>query len=123
MFDDLPLFQAPAKLRRGTGGSAYQDKLEAAWEAAKAEQPELMERMAELAREARRRGFERWSADALFHVLRWETGLSTGGELGLKVNNNHTALASRDLMAAYPDLHGFFETRERKARGSHGQIH
>jgi hypothetical protein len=123
MLDDLPLFQVPAGLHRGTGNSPYQDKLEADWEAAKAEQPDLMERMAELAREARRRGFERWSADALFHVMRWETGLSTGGELGLKVNNNHTALASRDLMALYPDLSGFFETRERKPRGNHGQLH
>ncbi len=123
MFDDLPLFQPPVNPVGETCNSTQQDKLEAAWQSVKDEQPHLLPRMAELAREARRRGFERWSADALFHVLRWETGLSTGGELGLKVNNNHTALASRDLMAQYPDLDGFFQIRERKPHGNYGQLH
>ncbi len=99
-----------------------QDKLAMAWEAVKAEQPDLLARMAELAREARRRGCQQWSVDALFHVMRFQTGWSTGDELGLKVNNNFTSLASRDLMAAYPDLDGFFKTRERKPRGAFGQL-
>ena len=42
---------------------------------------------------------------------------------GLKVNNNYSSLAARDLMAEHPELEGFFELRARKPRGTHGQIH
>lgn len=107
---DLPLFQQS------------QDKLEVAWKRVKTEKPWLLDQLASLAIEAKRRGLKHWSADALFHVLRWETGASIG-DLGLKANNNHTALVARDLMAEYPELNGFFRTRVRKARGNWGQVH
>ena len=57
----------------------------------------------------------------MFHVLRWETAATTG-DLALKINNNYSALAARDLMAQHPDLDGFFELRVRKAHGNHGQL-
>ena len=59
--------------------------------------------------------------DGLFHILRWETRTSTG-DLGLKINNNYTAFAARDLMDQYPDLRGFFKLREQKRRGNFGQM-
>jgi hypothetical protein len=98
------------------------DKLQAAWEEAKAEQPWLLPALADLAKEAIRRGHSRWSADALFHVLRWETSTTTGDQAP-RVNNNFSALAARDLMASYPELDGLFELRIRKPRGSWGQVH
>ena len=60
--------------------------------------------------------------DGLFHILRWETRASTE-DLGLKINNNYSSLAARDLMFNYPELDGFFEIRVRKARGNAGQVH
>lgn len=112
---DLPLFAQP---------STSDDKLLRQWRECRRANPWLMPKLAEMAIEAKRCGFGRWSADALFHVLRWETRHSTGIDgLGLKVNNNYTALAARDLMREYPELDGFFKTRERKARGNFGQMH
>ena len=85
-----------------------------AWEAIKCKHPTLLSDLAAIAIKAKQRGFHRWSADALFHVLRWETGISTD-DFGLKVNNNYTALASRDLMTQYPELDGMFAIRQRKS--------
>lgn len=61
--------------------------------------------------------------DALFHVLRWQRATTIRNHNGLKLNNNHTALAARELMEIYPQLDGFFEVRIRKPRGNWGQIH
>ena len=92
--DDLPLF-AP-----------YADKLQTGWLLCKEKHPQLLRKCYELCVTAKRRGIERWSADAMFHVLRWETAATTG-DLALKINNNYSALAARDLMAMHPELAGF----------------
>jgi hypothetical protein len=97
------------------------DKLEAAWRQVRRENPLLMPALVDLCRQAQRRGFTQWSADALFHVLRWETGLTTG-DCGLKINNNYTALAARDLMAEYPEFQGLFQLRVRRPVGVPGQL-
>ena len=110
---DLPLFQASPRPR---------DKLAAQWAECRLKNPWLVPKLAEMALEMKRAGHSSWSADALFHVLRWETRYSTADH-ALKVNNNYTALAARDLMREYPELEGFFQTRERKPRNSFGQIH
>jgi hypothetical protein len=102
--------------------STDEDKLSRAWAECKRANPWLLPKLAEMAREMKRCGHSHYGIKSLFEALRWETRYSTG-DLGLKVNNNHTALAARDLMALYPDLDGFFETRERKAHGNWGQIH
>ena len=59
----------------------------------------------------------------MFHVLCFETGVTTDDHTSLKINNNYTALAARDLMEENPELKGFFQTRTRKPRGNFGQIH
>lgn len=89
-----------------------EDKLEKAWRMCRKNNPELMPALVFLCRKAKKKGFTRWSADALFHVLRWETKLTTG-DMGLKVNNNYTALAARDIMNENPSLEGFFKLRVR----------
>jgi hypothetical protein len=48
-------------------------------------------------------------------VLRWETGITTD-DFGLKVNNNDTAVASRDLMTQYPESDAMFAIRQRNWR-------
>ena len=100
----------------------HADKLQAGWLLCKEKNPFLLRQCYQLCLTAQRRGITRWSADAMFHVLRWETAASMGDN-GLKVNNNYSSLAARDLMAERPELQGFFELRARKARGNHGQIH
>jgi len=97
-------------------------KLYLQWQQCKARNPGLLLQLAGLARELKLSGHSRYSMDGLFHILRWETRATTG-DLGLKINNNHTAFAARDLMDQFPDLEGFFKTREQKARGNYGQLH
>ena len=98
------------------------DKLQEGWLECKRQHPWLMKRCYELCITAKRRGITRWSADAMFHVLRWETAVTTGDH-DLKINNNYSSLAARDLMFDYPELRGYFQTRVRKARGNAGQVH
>lgn len=102
---------------------APKDKLQLSWEKAKREDPFLIRDLAKLALDLRGQGHKRWSIDALFHVLRWQRATTIRNHNGLKLNNNHTALAARELMEIYPQLDGFFEVRIRKPRGNWGQIH
>lgn len=97
-------------------------KLELQWQACKKRHPSLMPQLASLAKELKRAGHKRYSMDGLFHILRWETRATTG-DLGLKINNNYTAFAARDLMEKHPELQGFFQTRKQKPRETFGQIH
>ena len=97
------------------------DKLEIQWLAVREQNPKLVPGLASLALRLKGSGIERWSMDALFHVLRFSTAIETGDH-NLKMNNNYTALAARDLMREYPELDGFFQLRERKPRGNFGQI-
>ena len=99
-----------------------ESKLKAAWTECKRKNPRLLPHLARIALELKHRGHSRYSMDGLFHIARWETGLSTG-DLNLKMNNNHCAFAARDLMEQYPQLEGFFQTREQRPRNAINQIH
>lgn len=110
---DLPLFASHAQ---------PQHKLAASWEECKRKHPSLLHQLYGLCLRAKRKGYEHWSMDAAFHVLRFETAISTDDE-GLKVNNNYSAFAARDLMRIYPDLEGFFQLRKQYPRSSKGQIY
>ena len=97
-------------------------KLLAGWAEVKRKNPRLLPHLARLALELKHSGHNRYSMDGLFHILRWETRATTG-DLGLKVNNNYTAFAARELMDQYPQLDGFFAIREQRPRNSFSQIH
>ena len=116
-FNDLPLFAESAEVLP----RPCMDKLQRGWLLCKQEHPELLDACYKLCLRAMSKGIQRWSADAVFHVLRWETALTTG-DLGLKINNNYSSLMARDLLELYPGLEGFFETRIRKARGTQSQL-
>jgi hypothetical protein len=57
-------------------------------------------------------GFRHYSADAIFHRIRWQTdqpdvdGLST-----FKMNDHYTAFYAREFMKQYPEHDGFFRLR------------
>ena len=110
---ELPLFQQV---------TAYQSKLLRQWNACKMQNPWLLPKLAEMSLELKRLGHVRYSMKGIFEALRWETRHSTN-DFGLKINNNYTAFAARDLMQLYPELDGFFALREQKPHGNFGQIH
>lgn len=97
-------------------------KLQKQWEKCKEKNPSLLPELARLALELKGYGHKRYSIDGLFHILRWETRAETGDH-GLKMNNNYTAFAARELMEQYPELEGFFQLREQRPRGNWGQVH
>lgn len=99
-------------------------KLEERWRLIRETNEPLWEAVVALAYEAKdRRRFPYWSMDALFHVLRWQNPGVTTGDHGLRLNNNYTAYAVRDLIAEHPEFEGFFRLRQQKPRGNFGQIH
>jgi len=110
---ELPLFQQL---------SMQESKLLRQWMTCKTQNPWLLPKLAEMALELKRLGHARYSMKGIFEALRWETRYTTD-DLGLKINNNYTAFAARDLMQLYPELNGFFALREQKPHGNFGQIH
>jgi hypothetical protein len=54
----------------------------------------------------------RYSAKAIFHRLRWETMVSGDGEY--KIDDGWISHYARKFISEYPELEGFFETRNRK---------
>lgn len=77
--------------------------------------PHVARRLAQMALEEKRRGWQRGSIDMLCHALRRDYRLQTAGD-DFKINNSFTALYARLLMDEYPQLDGFFETRKRRAK-------
>jgi hypothetical protein len=72
--------------------------------------PTVLAEIARLARQAKDRGWRRWSVKGAFEVLRYN--LPPGHPLiGVRFNNDLTSRYARAVMAEYPDLEGFFETR------------
>jgi hypothetical protein len=67
----------------------------------------------DLARMLRARGFDRHSADAILHRIRW-LGNVERGDREFKCNNNWTAILARWAMEFDPSLRGLFDLRERR---------
>lgn len=66
--------------------------------------------------ELRRRGWPSYGIQAIAEVVRFDHALRVGPDVaGYRVNNSHLSRLSRDLMAHYPELDGFFEVRELRA--------
>jgi hypothetical protein len=60
------------------------------------------------------RGFAHYSADAVFHRVRWETAVTTDDGNGFKVNNDLSPRYARMFHQAHPAYAGFFRTRVSK---------
>lgn len=67
----------------------------------------------ERAKAMKRIGKKRYGADGIIAVVRFETELREKPEYEFKINNNYTADLARLAMFAYPELQGFFRTKER----------
>ena len=58
------------------------------------------------------KGFKHFGANALFEVLRWQTGVS--GNDKFKINSNYIAYYARAFESKYPEHKGFFRLRKSK---------
>ncbi len=65
-----------------------------------------------LALEVAERGFNRYSAYAVIHRVRWHHHIDRGNR-EFKVNDHVVPVLSRWFLSRHPKLPGFFETRER----------
>jgi len=73
----------------------------------------------ELALEVWKRGYKRYSSDAILHRIRWHFHIEKG-QREFKCNDHWTAPLARWFMDKHSELDGFFETRERV--GSAGDV-
>ena len=64
-------------------------------------------------------GFERYSADAVMHRVRWETaaGRQADGSAPYKINDHHVTFYGRRFMVVYPEHDGFFQLRAQRTAG------
>lgn len=77
------------------------------------ENPHIWLKFVEIAKEAKKKGFKRYSANGIFEILRWQTKES--GNDRFKINNNYRADYARKMEETFVEFKGFFETRQLKA--------
>lgn len=75
---------------------------------------EVRQHFERLSLEVARRGYSRYSSDAILHRIRWHYHIEKG-DAEFKCNNNWTASLARWFMNIHPELGSFFETRIRKS--------
>jgi hypothetical protein len=82
-----------------------------------AEHPEVWEMFCKLTRSRIRRGFQNYSARAIFHAIRWEKErpFYLEGE-EFKLNDHHSPFYARWFMRASPEHAGFFRLRKQTSR-------
>jgi hypothetical protein len=78
--------------------------------------PDVCELFDKLALRVAGDGWQRYSADALLHRIRWEMTIERGNR-AFRCNNNWTSLLARWWLARHPEFVGFFETRDRADDG------
>lgn len=88
------------------------DRIELAARAFVEENPRVWALFVRFTFELIRAGREHYSADAVFHRIRWHTAIETNDD-EFKVNNNHVACFARWFDATYPEHVGFFRMRGR----------
>lgn len=86
--------------------------------------PEVWDLFVRFTFELIHRGFEHYSARAVFHRIRWETAEARGVDSNeFKIGNNHSPFYARRFMRMYPEygpseddegnrIQGFFRIRE-----------
>jgi hypothetical protein len=76
--------------------------------------PDVCLQFEKLALELRGLGFDRYSADAILHRVRWHFNVERG-DRGFKVNNDYAAPLARWFLKRHPGAKGFFELRTARA--------
>lgn len=73
--------------------------------------PGLLDEFIAIARRLRDEGYPRYSADGIFHALRWNAIVERRNSERWRVNNDFSSRMSRLAMDQAKDLQGFFQTR------------
>jgi hypothetical protein len=79
-----------------------------------AENPKIWDMFCLFSQQLIHAGWDRYSADAILHRVRWETAVR-GVNDQFKINNNYSAFYARKFREHYPEYEEFFETRKSKA--------
>lgn len=74
------------------------------------ENPQVWNAFVKYAREAKAKGFKHYSANGIFEIMRWHSGVSGKGEF--KISNNFRPDYARKMMSLYPEFEGFFRIKE-----------
>ena len=74
--------------------------------------PEVWELFVRFTFEKINRGFNNYSAKAVFERIRWENDAGADGLAHFKIGNNYPAFYARAFMKMYPEHDGFFRTRK-----------
>lgn len=78
------------------------------------ENPEIYDKFIYYARLTKAKGFKNYSANGIFELIRWHTGIK--GNDCFKINNIYRPDYARKAMADFPnEFKGFFRIRETKA--------
>ena len=86
------------------------NKLEQRFGAFHTENPNVYSLFKRFTFEVIRRGHQHYSADAVIHRIRWETGVVTQGD-DFKINNNWVSAYVRLFERDHPQHAGFFRKR------------
>jgi len=73
--------------------------------------PHVLREIARVCLKVQRAGRRRWSVNAAFEVVRYNADVTTDHRV-YKLNNNHRAFYARWIMRDFPELAGFFATRD-----------
>ena len=73
--------------------------------------PEVWDLFVRFTFEMINRGFNNYSANAIFERIRWEKDSGGDGKTQFKLNNNYRAFYARRFMNIMPEHLGFFRTR------------
>ena len=80
--------------------------------------PEVWDAFCRLTHRVINRGFQNYSARAIFQQIRWETDMGELGSDNFKINDHHSPFYARAFMRRYPQYAGFFRLREQRSRGT-----
>ncbi len=73
--------------------------------------PQIWEMFVELTKEAKKKGFQHYSANGIFEQIRWHTGIVAEGE-SYKISNNYRPDYARKMMNTFPEFRGFFRIKQ-----------
>ncbi|HEY1202182.1 MAG TPA: hypothetical protein VGE79_14415, partial [Niastella sp.] len=89
----------------------FSNKLDQDFDRYDAKHPLVYKLFCEVALNLINKGQKHYSADAILHVIRYESAIKKDILEMFKINNNYSSRYARKFMQEYPQHAGFFETR------------
>ena len=75
--------------------------------------PKIWEAFVKNAKLAKLKGFNNYSANGIFEIIRWHTNIE--GTDRFKISNNFRPDYARKMMKMYPEFKSFFRTKKLKS--------